>query len=137
MTEDPPPQAEWIPGDRDYIAVSAAILACDPQVIAKLPRFPLASSALAAPFAEFGGQKAYGTTAERATVLVVHLAKNHPLPDGNKRAAFAMLLVYLERNGFIWGPADLERDALMVEAVAAGEASASDVLAWILERTSV
>jgi Fic/DOC family len=51
---------------------------------------PLAESALHAPFASFGGTDAYPTLVEQAAVLLQHLAKNHPLPDANKRAAFLL-----------------------------------------------
>jgi prophage maintenance system killer protein len=29
----------------------------------------------------------------------MHLAKNHPLPDGNKRAAYLAMIEFLARNG--------------------------------------
>ena len=32
-------------------------------------------------------------------MLVVHLVKNHPLLDGNKRAAYLAMLEFLARNG--------------------------------------
>jgi death-on-curing protein len=38
-------------------------------------------------------------TSTWGSVLVVHLAKNHPLPDGNKRAAYLALIEFLARNG--------------------------------------
>jgi death on curing protein len=42
----------------------------------------LAESALHALFASFGGLEAYPTLMEQAAVLLEHLARNHPLPDG-------------------------------------------------------
>jgi prophage maintenance system killer protein len=44
----------------------------------------LADSALHAPAAGFGDAEFYTDFVGKAAVLVVHLAKNHPLPDGNK-----------------------------------------------------
>ena len=35
----------------------------------------------------------------KAGVLVIRLAKNHPLRDGNKRAAYLAMLEFLARNG--------------------------------------
>ena len=52
-------------------------------------RTDLADSALRAGEAEFGGTEFYPGLAEKAAVLVCRLAWNHPLPDGNKRAAWA------------------------------------------------
>jgi death on curing protein len=48
----------------------------------------LAESARHAPAATFAGVEFYPDLVTKARILVVHLAKNHPLPDGNKRAAF-------------------------------------------------
>jgi len=36
--------------------------------------------------------------------LVCRLAWNHPLPDGNKRAAWAALVMFLDLNGANWDP---------------------------------
>jgi death-on-curing protein len=35
-------------------------------------------------------------------VLVVHLAKNHPLPDGNKRSAWVALRFFITINDWTW-----------------------------------
>jgi death-on-curing protein len=59
----------------------------------------LADSALATPRAGFGDQDAYPTLIEKAAVLVEHLARNHPLPDGNKRCAFLAVERFLAANG--------------------------------------
>jgi death-on-curing protein len=37
--------------------------------------------------AGFGDEDLYPDFVDKSAVLVVRLAKNHPLPDGNKRAA--------------------------------------------------
>ena len=64
----------------------------------------LADSALHAPSASFGGQEFYPDFVDKAAVLLVRLAKNHPLPDGNKRAAWASLRMFLEINGWKLDP---------------------------------
>lgn len=88
-----------------------------------------------APFASFGGVEAYPTLVEQAAVLLEHLAKNHPLPDANKRAAFLLTARFLDANGLAWGQADADTDAGLVERVAGGEASHEQVVDWIRERT--
>jgi death-on-curing protein len=40
-----------------------------------------------------------GDLFDLAAVLLVHLGRNHPLVDGNKRAAFYAALVFLDLNG--------------------------------------
>ncbi len=62
-------------------------------VLAKVTRTELADSALHAPQAAFGGHEFYVDVADKAAVLVCRLAWNHPLPDGNKRAAWASLVM--------------------------------------------
>lgn len=57
-------------------------------------------SALAVPRTSVFGGLAYPTIAEMAAALAVSLARNHPFVDGNKRAAFTAMLVFLELNGF-------------------------------------
>jgi death-on-curing protein len=96
----------------------------------------LAESALHAPFASFGGVAAYSTVFARAAVLLEHLVKNHPLPDGNKRAAFLLTARYLDANGLTWGPADVEQDAAVVERIAAGEADHHEVVEWVRRRAT-
>ena len=59
----------------------------------------LADSALHAPQASFGGQDFYPDLIDKAAVLACHIAWNHPLPDGNKRASWACLVLFLDLNG--------------------------------------
>jgi death-on-curing protein len=125
----------WQPSLEDYIDIAAYLLGSDRAAVAALPRLSLADSALHAPFASFGGTEAYPTLVEQAAVLLQHLAKNHPLPDANKRAAFLLTARFLDANGLRWGLPDVQTDASLVERVAAGEASHEDVVAWISERT--
>lgn len=65
------------------------------------------------------------------------MAKNHPLPDGNKRAAFLLTARFLDANGYVWGPPDVDVDAGMVERVAAGDAVHREVVDWVTARTSL
>lgn len=129
-------QKRWTPSLDDFVDAASFILGADPEAIRRLPRLPLAESAIHAPFASFGGVEAYPTLTEQAAVLLEHLAGNHPLPDGNKRVAFLLAARFLDANGLAWGAPDVACDAGMVERVAAGEASHDEVVAWIERRTS-
>lgn len=126
----------WRPDLGDYVASAAEVLGTSEAGIERLPRLTLAESALAAPFAGFGGQEAYPSLEQKAAVLLEHLAANHPVPDGNKRAAFAMMIDFLERNGLRWGEQDVAADAGLVFRVAAGDAGLDEIEAWIRRRTS-
>jgi len=52
-----------------------------------------------APSAGFGDTDFYPEFVDKAAVLIVRLAKNHPLPDGNRRTAWVALRVFVDRNG--------------------------------------
>jgi death-on-curing protein len=56
-------------------------------------------SALARPRASAGGMDAYDDFYEKAGALLQSLACNHPLVDGNKRAALMATLLFLRVNG--------------------------------------
>ncbi len=87
-------------------------------------------SALGRPINKF----AYGESdiAALAAAYAFGIAKNHPFVDGNKRAAFASIIVFLGLNGidFLVPP---EQATAMILALAAGEVG-EDVLArWIAD----
>ena len=60
-----------------------------------MPRWPAA------------GVDFYPDIVDKAAVLCWRLARNHPLPDGNKRAAWAALVVFIDLNGGAWVPIPL------------------------------
>ena len=72
----------------DYLTLAAAALDVAPEALVDVADLGLAESALHAPAATFAGVEFYPDLVTKAAVLVTRLAKNHPLPDGNKRAAY-------------------------------------------------
>ncbi|MGC8472589.1 MAG: type II toxin-antitoxin system death-on-curing family toxin [Acidimicrobiales bacterium] len=75
----------------DYLAIAEIILGIDGEALSKGAGIGLADSALAVPQASFGGVEFYPAFEQKAAVLLQHLVKNHPLPDGNKRTAYASM----------------------------------------------
>ena len=65
-----------------------------------------------------------------AATYCVAVASNHPFADGNKRAAFLCLLLFLRLNGKHL-TADRVDATRIVLAVAAGEIDADQLAAWI------
>ncbi|MEX2556952.1 MAG: Fic family protein [Actinomycetota bacterium] len=63
----------------------------DLTTLANVTRLSGADSALNAPAAGFGDVDLYPEFVDKAAVLLVRLNKNHPLPDGNKRAAWVSM----------------------------------------------
>ena len=88
----------------EYFWLAEQVTGIEAAVLAKSSRSDLADSALHAPAASFGGQEFYPGLPVKAGVLTCRLAWNHPLPDGNKRAAWAALLMFLDLNEAIWDP---------------------------------
>ncbi len=66
----------------DYLAIAAEVTGLDTDTVARVAKVHLADSALHAPAAGFGDTDLYPDFVDKAAVLVVRLAKNHPLPDG-------------------------------------------------------
>lgn len=119
----------------DYCEIAADLLGVSVEQIADLPRIALADSALATPKAGFDDQDAYPTLIAKAAVLVEHLARNHPLPDCNKRAAFLAVWLFLEQNERPFLGEDADTDVPMVEQIAAGEAAPNEIVEWLRRRT--
>ena len=120
----------------EYLWLAEQVTGVDAAILAKASRVELADSALHAPAAGFGEDDFYPDLVDKAAVLTCRLAWNHPLPDGNKRAAWASLVMFLDLNGFTWlsgQPQVGQAEAAMV-AVAAYEADEDWLAAWLRER---
>ena len=70
------------------------------------------------------------TLAQLAAAYAFGIAKNHPFIDGNKRAAFLAMNLFLEKNG--WQLVATEVDAtLTMLNLAAGELDESALAYWL------
>lgn len=120
----------------EYLWLAEEVTGIDAAVLAKAGRTDLADSALAAPAAGFGGVEFYPDRFDKAAVLICRLAWNHPLPDGNKRAAWAALVMFIDLNGGSWAPdpPDVDDAEHMVLAIAAGEVDEHRVAIWLRDR---
>ena len=116
----------------DYVAIVAEVTDLSVEQIVALPNLSLAESALHAPSAGFGEYDLYPRFIEKAAVLLARLTRNHPLPDGNKRAAWVSLRLFVEINGWSWEPPPSVDDAeRAVLAIAAGEWGHEQVIGWL------
>ena len=88
----------------------------------------LLESALARPINKF----AYGESdlAALAAAYAFGLARNHPFVDGNKRAAFAAIIVFLGLNGYDFDVPPEEATG-MILGLAAGEVSEESLTRWL------
>lgn len=118
----------------DYLLIAAEVTGLDLETVIKVADLDRADSALHAPSAGFGDTDFYPDFVDKAAVLIVRLAKNHPLPDGNKRAAWVVLRAFVDLNGWIWGPKPtLDEAESAVLAIAAGEWDEAATSAWLSE----
>ncbi len=75
----------------DYLAIAAEVTGLDVATLSRVTQLNLADSALHAPAAGWGDEELYPDSVDKAAVPVARLAKNHPMPDDNKRAAWVSL----------------------------------------------
>src|SRR5216684_2621217 len=68
--------------------------------LAGLREAALLHSAVARPFATFGGKELYPSDFEKAGALFHSLIKSHPFMDGTKRTAFAAAVYFLHERGY-------------------------------------
>ena len=67
---------------------------------------------------------------ELAAAYAYGLAKNHPFVDGNKRAAFMSMIVFLRKNGLRFAPEQAHATKIII-SLAAGEVSENSLSRWI------
>jgi death-on-curing protein len=115
----------------DYLLIAEEVLGVPAEAIAGWPGVGLAESALNAPAMGFGGVEFYPDLLDKAAVLCVRLARNHPLPDGNKRVAYLALVEFLARNGVAWAPPSVEETVDMIGGVAAGRVTERELADWL------
>jgi death on curing protein len=115
----------------DYLLIAEAVIGVPAEEIARWPGIGLAESALHAPSAGFEGVELYPDVIDKAAVLCSRLARDHPLPDGNKRVAYLAMLEFLVRKGVEWAPPSVEVTVATIEAVAAGTIRELELAEWL------
>ncbi len=118
----------------DLLLVAEWLLGIDAERLKLVVNIPSAESALAAPFAGVADQMFYEHPVQRAAILASRIMRNHPLPDGNKRAALYLMDLYLDQNGYRFEASAEEIDS-MFRAVAARQHSEDYFIAWVCSRT--
>jgi death on curing protein len=117
-----------------FLLIAEAVLGIDAERLARAIKLGSAESALAAPFASFGGHEFYEDPRQRAAVLASRIIRNHPLPDGNKRVALLLMEDYLEEEGwrFAASASDIDRT---FRALAGRAMSEDEFRDWLVSRT--
>lgn len=122
----------------EFVWLAEQVTGLRSAVITNASRIELADSALHAPAAGFGDEDFYPDQYDKAAVLACRLAWNHPLPDGNKRAAWACLVLFIDLNGGRWhpDPPNVDEAEAAMLAVAAREVDEAWFAAWLRERVT-
>ena len=68
--------------------------------------------------------------ASLAAAYAFGLAKNHPFVDGNKRAAFMVMMVFLRKNGIAFAPPEAMATAAIL-GLASGDIVEEGLTRWI------
>lgn len=120
----------------EYFWLAEQVTGLDAATLASTSRSDLADSALHAPAAGFGDDDFYPDLIDKAAVLTCRLAWNHPLLDGNKRAAWAALVMFIDLNDGTWDPDPPEVDEAeqAMLAVAAHTVDETWFASWLRHR---
>jgi death-on-curing protein len=120
----------------EYFWLAEQVTGLEATVLVKAARVDLADSALHAPEAGFGDEDFYPDVFDKAAVLTCRLAWNHPLPDGNKRAAWAALVMFIDLNNGSWepDPPDVDDAETAMVSVAAHEVDEAWLARWLRDR---
>jgi death on curing protein len=125
----------------DVLLIAEIHTGIDASRLARMDRVvTLVQSAIAAPFAGYGDVELFPTFEAKAAIYCARLTAYHPLPDGNKRTAYDVMLEFVERNRRTWThpAAGLDETAEMIERLA-GEPpplSEQDFRTWVARRIS-
>jgi death-on-curing protein len=120
----------------EFWFLAEQITGVDAATLINASRVDLADSALHAPQAGFGDTDFYPDLYDKAAVLACRIAWNHPLPDGNKRAAWACLVLFIDLNGGLWndGRPDPDDAVEAMLALAAHDVDEAWLAAWLKDR---
>ena len=115
----------------DYLALAADVLSAPSDEIPHIADLADVESALAAPFAEFGGVVFHPEPYERAAILCSRLIRNHPLPDGNKRSAWLAMRMFLAMNDLPFAVPSPDEVEQVITGLAASEMTEADFVDWV------
>lgn len=94
--------------------------------------FALLDAAVAMPAQMVAGQYLHPDLASKAAAYAFHICRNHPFIDGNKRAAVAAMLAFLNDHGWFMQASAGEALAAVL-ALADGTLDKSQWTNWVAE----
>jgi death-on-curing protein len=95
----------------------------------------LLESAPAQPKMTVGGTFAHKTVFDKAAAYGFHVCRNHPFIDGNKRVAFVLMDIFLQKNGWEIVAHEEEAYSLMID-LASGKLTKAQLSTWLKEHSA-
>ena len=95
----------------------------------------LLESALAQPKMTVGGKYIHKSLFDKAAAYGYHICMNHPFVDGNKRVAFVLMDIFLQKNGWEIVAEEEESYTLMI-SLASSNFSKAQLSSWLKEHSS-
>ena len=120
----------------EYVWLAEQVTGDNAATLARAARIDLADSALHAPQASFGNAEFYPDPYDKAAVLLCRLTWNHPLIDGNKRAAWATLVLFVDLNEGRWDPdpPNIDEAEAAMFSIASGDVDEMWAADWLRQR---
>jgi death-on-curing protein len=75
----------------------------------------------------------YASLSEQAAALLQSLANNHAFVDGDKRVAFAIMVIFLRLNGFALRTTADDAEAFLIDEVIQARTPLPQIATWIEE----
>lgn len=95
----------------------------------------LLDSALAQPKMTFGKKYVHKSIFDKTAAYGFHVCKNHPFIDGNKRVAFVLMDIFMQKNG--WEIVSSEEEAYeTMTNLASGKLTKSQLSNWLKDHSS-
>jgi death-on-curing protein len=95
----------------------------------------LLASALAQPKMTVGGNYFHKSIFEKAAAYGFHICRNHPFVDGNKRVAFILAVLFLDRNSWEFNASEEESYSAMI-SLADGKMTKPQLASWLKEHSA-
>lgn len=119
----------------EALKIAEGVTGIDTDTLARVSRIELLDSALHTPASGFGDVEFYPDFFSKAAILGIRIAMNHPLPDGNKRLAWASVRVFHLINDVSLSFTSDDAVEVMLR-IASGEVDVDEFAEWLRVRAT-
>ena len=114
----------------EVLAIAEKVTGIPLPTLLTATKLDILESAVNAPQMVFDRLDPYPTLEDKIAVLGFQIARNHPLPDGNKRLAFSSMALCALMNGYDF-EIDIDDAEETILRLAAGDLTREDLSQWI------